>query len=577
MGEDLAYDFGACSPPYGNALRNMAHPEYCAQPDRMTSSMYTPDANFEDNGGVHTNSGVANKAAYLMAQGGTFNARTVTALGNAKTARIWYEVATNLLTSGSDYGDLYNYVQQACYSLIGVSSITAANCTEAKDAVDATEMNLQPTDPLAQAPEAPICSPGFAPKNYFFENVPSAAGVSDWQIVSPVGTDEWYLADYYATSGTLSFVGTDIATRNDASIEMISGVTIPTNAKLHFRHAFDTEAYPNGSGGYDAFDGGIVEYSANGGAWTDAGPLFTDNAYNVLLDPDHISDNPLGSNQMVFGAFSSGYMSSRANLSSLAGQSVKFRFRFASDSSTAGYLGWNIDDVRIYTCVSGADVRVSSATDSVDPVKVGNELTYNATIRNDGPASAASTTLRFPLTTNELFLSGSAGCTLSGGTSYAGKIVGGTVICATGTLASATTATRSIKVGVIGSGTFTIKVTATSTTPDPDPTDNGRYLKTTAQYPTGQTARCTVLGTSAAQTLTGNTSANVLCGFGGNDTLNAGAGNDTLNGGAGNDTLNGQDGADKLIGGTGTDTFNGGAGTDTCYDWISGEPKTSCP
>ena len=47
----------------------------------------------DDNGGVHFNSGVNNKAAFLMTDGGTFNGQTVTGLGIAKVARIYYEVA----------------------------------------------------------------------------------------------------------------------------------------------------------------------------------------------------------------------------------------------------------------------------------------------------------------------------------------------------------------------------------------------------------------------------------------------------------------------------------------------------
>ena len=49
---------------------------------------------------------------------------------------------------------------------------------------------------------------------------------------------------------------------------------------------------------------------------------------------------------------SNGYISSRANLSSLAGQNVRFRFRIGTDSAFDDY-GWFIDDVRVYTCESG--------------------------------------------------------------------------------------------------------------------------------------------------------------------------------------------------------------------------------
>ena len=58
--------------------------------------------------------------------------------------------------------------------------------------------------------------------------------------------------------------------------------------------------------------------------------------------------NPLGGRK-GFGGESKGYSSSRVNLSSLEGKSVRFRFRVGNDSSGADY-GWWVDDVRVYTC-----------------------------------------------------------------------------------------------------------------------------------------------------------------------------------------------------------------------------------
>lgn len=46
---------------------------------------------------------------------------------------------------------------------------------------------------------------------------------------------------------------------------------------------------------------------------------------------------------------SNGYGASRLALNALSGQSVRFRFRIASDTGIPDY-GWFIDDVRIYSC-----------------------------------------------------------------------------------------------------------------------------------------------------------------------------------------------------------------------------------
>lgn len=143
-GEDLA----------GGANRSMKDPTVYGDPDRMGSPNYYCGSS--DNGGVHTNSGVANKAAYLIAAGGTFNDHTIAGIGITKSARIWYETQQHLLTSGSDYQDLGVLLSQACTSLIGTASITPADCNSVREAVAATEMHSQPGS--CPATDALLCS-----------------------------------------------------------------------------------------------------------------------------------------------------------------------------------------------------------------------------------------------------------------------------------------------------------------------------------------------------------------------------------------------------------------------------------
>jgi Zn-dependent metalloprotease len=146
MGEDLAIGAG----------RNMADPTAFGQPDRMGSPNYYCGTN--DNGGVHTNSGVNNKAVFLMTDGGTFNGITVRGLGIAEVAKIYYEAQSNILTSASQYTDLYNALQLACSNLTPSGVTSAADCDEVKKALDAVEMsagsgcsglpNLTPYQPM---------------------------------------------------------------------------------------------------------------------------------------------------------------------------------------------------------------------------------------------------------------------------------------------------------------------------------------------------------------------------------------------------------------------------------------------
>ncbi len=122
----------------------MSDPTIFGDPDRMTSPLYNKTD--EDDGGVHSNSGINNKAVYLMVDGGTFNGFNVTGIGWDKTAAIYYEVNTNLLSSGSDYSDLYYAVQQACTNLrlTNYKGVTSADCAQVKKALAAVEMNSRP-------------------------------------------------------------------------------------------------------------------------------------------------------------------------------------------------------------------------------------------------------------------------------------------------------------------------------------------------------------------------------------------------------------------------------------------------
>ncbi len=375
MGEDLTI----------GPIRNMADPTNpCGgitpcygspQPDKMSSSYYkctNSDAFDNDEGGVHINSGINNKAAYLMTDGATFNGQTITGLGITKVAKIYYEVNTNLLTSAGDYQDLSDDLQQACTNLIGTAGITAGDCQQVQKAVQAVEMDTQPAG--CAAPEAPICAAEQAP-SYIFQDDFENPALPKWTSSAVSGTtNEWYYPENpnpywdarYATSGDYNLFGIDIDTMGDYAMTMNSNVTLPAGTSyMHFNHSY---GFQNESGFQTGtYDGGVLEYSTNNGSsWTDAGGLITDNGYNGTISS---SGNPLDG-RSGFVADSFGYTSSRLNLSSLAGQNVKFRFRIGTDSS--GWdLGWYIDDVGIYTCQSIVPTNTPTPTRTRTPTPIG--------------------------------------------------------------------------------------------------------------------------------------------------------------------------------------------------------------
>jgi len=455
LGEDL--------PGIPGGIRDMADPTQLGDPDKMTSANYFTGST--DSGGVHTNSGINNKAAFLMTDGGTFNGKTVVGLGIDKVAKIYYEAQVNLLTSGSNYADLYNYLFQACNNLVGSSGITAGDCTEVRNATDAVEMNLEPV--VGFLPTADFCPTATqVPATLFSDNMENAAS-GNWTFTNLTSTNSWTYLNGYATSGVLSLRGNDIGSISDSVAAMSTGVVLPAGAFLHFRHAFLFET-PN-------FDGGVLEYSINnGGTWLDAGPLFgAGKNYGGAIASG--SGNPLATRQAFIGD-SHGYVSSRYDLNSLAGETVRFRFREANDSDVGTNFGWLVDDVRIYTCAAPGDADVGiDIADSPDPVTVASNLTYTITVSNAGPDAATQVTVTDILPGSVTFVSATPSQGSCSGT--------GTVTCNLGTINNAASATVSLVVRPTAAGAVSNTATVTATSTDPVPGNNSATAGTTVNNP----------------------------------------------------------------------------------------------
>ncbi|TCP20290.1 bacillolysin/thermolysin [Scopulibacillus darangshiensis] len=89
----------------GDALRSLSNPERYGQPANMSDYVYTSS----DNGGVHTNSGIPNKAGYL----------TINQLGLDKSSKIYYRALTHYLTPTAQFSDARAACLQAAADLYG--------------------------------------------------------------------------------------------------------------------------------------------------------------------------------------------------------------------------------------------------------------------------------------------------------------------------------------------------------------------------------------------------------------------------------------------------------------------------
>ncbi|OIK11844.1 M4 family metallopeptidase [Bacillus sp. MUM 13] len=126
IGEDI-YTPGVS----GDALRSMSNPAAYGDPDYYPNR-YTGTA---DNGGVHTNSGIINKAAYLLSAGGTFHGVTVSGVGIDKLGAIFYRANTVYLTSSATFSQAKAAAIQSAADLYGSSSAEKTAVTNAFTAV----------------------------------------------------------------------------------------------------------------------------------------------------------------------------------------------------------------------------------------------------------------------------------------------------------------------------------------------------------------------------------------------------------------------------------------------------------
>jgi hypothetical protein len=408
LGEDLPGSVGV--------VRNMKNPPAYKDPDSMLSSYY--HCKSDDNGGVHTNGGVNNKAAYLMTDGGTFNGYTINPLGIDKVAKIYYEIQTNLLTSGADYQDLADALYQACVNLIGTDGIEASHCEEVRKAVNAVHMHALPDK--CKNIDAPLCNAGVPSEPLLFDDNMENTLSGNWVSGADTGFNAWYypqnpnyLSDLgiefdatYTTSGATNIWGYDYGGTyddygnwnldgvSDYNIAMTAGVLLPGsgNIFLHFNHAYEFEY----AGGPTYYDGGVLEYSIDDGvSWQDAKELIIVNGYDgkIALSSSHPAlDSPLAGRNGFVGS-SHGYISTKLDLSPLAGQSVRFRFRIGTDAAGDSW-GWFIDDVRIYTCDTADPSKVSLISPSESQVLKPGE---NETITWTGPSKMAYATLKYSL------------------------------------------------------------------------------------------------------------------------------------------------------------------------------------
>ncbi|MEW6362691.1 MAG: M4 family metallopeptidase [Pyrinomonadaceae bacterium] len=299
----------------GDALRYMDNPHLASNggytadddPDHY-SERYTGTA---DNGGVHINSGIGNKAFYLAVAGGTHHLSgvTVTGIGPTDATRIWYRALTVYMTSSTNFAGARTAMLNAATDLFGSASQQYTTIATTWCAVGVGSCpNPNPT---------PTPTPTPTPGSNLLVNGGFEGSASPW-----VGSGTGY---FYTANGNYPHGGTGyiyLGVNNSVSGQAYQSVTIPSTAT------------------------GTLTFWLN----VTSSETTTTTQYDKLFVEVRNSSGTLLSTLATYSNLnkaSAGVYTQRSlNVSAYKGQTVRIQFRATTDSSLA--TTFRIDDAVLY-------------------------------------------------------------------------------------------------------------------------------------------------------------------------------------------------------------------------------------
>ena len=178
-------------------------------------------------------------------------------------------------------------------------------------------------------------------------------GAPGWTHSSAGGQwlDQWHISTERSLSATHSYKCGDAAAGqyvpfNDARLTSPVSMNLPANATLEF--AYQVEAEISGAFPDSAYDGGVVEISADGGAFQPVFPASP--GYNKTFRTTAGGGNPFTGPMPGIPCYSGSvtvWTQQSVDLSPFGGQDIQIRFRFGSDQNTNSE-GWYVDNVEVY-------------------------------------------------------------------------------------------------------------------------------------------------------------------------------------------------------------------------------------
>jgi Zn-dependent metalloprotease len=386
---------GEGDPAFGGAIRDMWSPTCYGDPAKVSDAEYhcSPD----DNGGVHTNSGVPNHAFSLLVDGGTFNGVSVRGIGLDKAAHIFWRAQSAYLTPTSDFADFADSLDAACRDKVGdritamstepqtrggvVAPVTLADCASVRRTEAAVQLRREPTQcnfrPMFRKNPPALCGPGTRTRSIFSERFED--GLARWSrsgvAVFPGATGARWRADSTLPKrrrGTAAFAPAPDRGQCDGSASDFSSrdsITSPVielpkgqlpGLKLSFMHYAATEL---------AFDGGNVKFRTNPSQNWRLIPraAFAFNRPDQLATVADGNTNPMagepGFTGTDGGEVTGSWGQSQVSLADAGVKGGRLQLRFDMGRDGCGGIdGWYVDNVKVTVCVQAAGRPAGTVT-----------------------------------------------------------------------------------------------------------------------------------------------------------------------------------------------------------------------
>ncbi len=209
--------------------------------------------------------------------------------------------------------------------------------------------------------------------NSGWTSAPVTGTLNDWAIGTPNKT--FLSAAFSAPNAMVTKLSGNYSTSHNAAITspQLDFSAMTGNPILRFKHKFITEA---------CCDGGLLEISINGGAWTKVENITgTGTNFNTVNGTAWYNvgaqGNSWGDNSTGYSTAANGWITSSIALPGAAGQSdVKVRFRFISDISVEDD-GWAIDNIEIFAPTAPVVLTGSKTNVTTSNATLAGNITNN--------------------------------------------------------------------------------------------------------------------------------------------------------------------------------------------------------